>query len=80
MLRGDKTLDDNDVFTQWNGTSDEISERDLGDGTINRMITLPWRPVVPSRWKLNLWAGDHCELFDMNTDPHELNYLYNEPA
>jgi arylsulfatase A-like enzyme len=80
VLRGDETLEDNNVFIQWNGTSDEISERDLGDGTINRMITLPWRSVVSRRWKLNLCAGDQCELFDMNTDPHELNNLYNDPA
>ena len=81
VFKGDRTLEDNDVFIQWNGTSDEIPDRFLGSRDINRMLTLPWRSVVtPDRWKLNLCAGDQCELFDLNSDPYEQNNLYDDPA
>ena len=76
VLVGDRTLSDNDVFLQWNGYGD----RDLGSPSINRMVTAPWRSVVTSdRWKLNLSAADQCELYDLNTDPHEMRNLFDEP-
>lgn len=69
-------LGESRAFIEWNG----IGDRNLGNPTINKLATLPWRSVVtPDRWKLNLCAGDQCELFDLNTDPHELTNLYNEP-
>ena len=81
VLRGEKTLADNDVFIEWNGTSDALPDRDLGSPAINRMIPMPWRSVVtPDRWKLNLCATDQCELFDLSSDPHELHNRFNEPA
>ncbi len=81
VLKGEATLDGNDVFLQWNGTSDELPDRFLGSESINRMLTLPWRCVVTAdRWKLNLCAGDQCELFDLNADPYEMSNLYNDPA
>ena len=77
VLRGEATLDDNDVFLQWNGMGD----RNLGSPLINRMVSLPWRSVITAdRWKLNLCAGDQCELYDLNTDPFELHNLFDEPA
>ncbi len=36
--------------------------------------------VTPDRWKLNLCAGDQCELFDLNSDPYEETNLFNDPA
>ena len=77
VLRGETTLDDNDVFLQWNGMGD----RNLGSPLINRMVSLPWRSVItPDRWKLNLCAGDQCELYDLNKDPFELTNLFDDPA
>ena len=66
VLKGEASLDDNDVFLQWNGMGD----RNLGSPLINRMVSLPWRSVITAdRWKLNLCAGDQCELYDLNNDP-----------
>ena len=80
VLRGAETLEGNDVFIEWNGVSPHIGDRNFGHPTINRLNILPWRSVVSDRWKLNLCAGDQCELFDLNTDPYELNNLFNDPA
>lgn len=81
VLEGSADLSENDVFIQWNGTSDEIPDRFLGSAEINRMLALPWRSVVtPDRWKLNLCAGDQCELYDLNADPHETRNLFNDPS
>tara|TARA_Y100000741_G_scaffold93368_1_gene69288 strand:+ start:43 stop:498 length:456 start_codon:yes stop_codon:yes gene_type:complete len=76
ILNGDANLQNNDVFIQWNGMND----RNLGTPEINRMISVPWRGVVTGdRWKLNLSPGDQCELYNLNTDPYEINNLYNLP-
>ena len=81
VMKGEADLSENDVFVQWNGTSEEIVDRFLGSAEINRMLALPWRSVItPDRWKLNLCAGDQCELYDLNSDPHEMNNLFNDPA
>ena len=81
VLKGESDLSDNDVFVQWNGTSNEIPDRFLGSAEINRFLALPWRSVItPDRWKLNLCAGDQCELYDLNNDPHERSNLFNDPA
>ena len=76
VINGHTDLSDNDVFVQWNGMGD----RNLGTAEINRMASMPWRTVItPDRWKLNLCATDRCELYDLNTDPHELTNLYDAP-
>ena len=80
VLRGEKQLNLNDVFIEWNGTSDTLDDRDLGSPAINRMLTLPWRSIVSERWKLNLCVGDQCELFNLNSDPYEMNNLFDDPA
>ena len=79
ILRGEETLDGNDVFIEWNGAGETLGDRHLGSAAIDRMNALPWRSVVSGRWKLNLCAGDQCELFDLNSDPHELRNLFNDP-
>ncbi len=76
VMNGDHDLNDNDVFVQWNGMGD----RNLGTPEINRMASMHWRTVItPDRWKLNLCPADQCELYDLNTDPHEMHNLYDDP-
>jgi arylsulfatase A-like enzyme len=81
VLKGDEGLEGEDVFIEWHGvhrrpgppftTADEETQRLLG---------LPWRTVISAdRWKLNLSAEDQCELFDLNTDPHEATNRFNDP-
>ena len=80
-MEGAADLSENDVFIQWNGTSAEVPDRFLGAAEINRMLALAWRSVItPDRWKLNLCAGDQCELYDLNADPYETTNLFDDPA
>ncbi|MBT3341559.1 MAG: sulfatase-like hydrolase/transferase [Gemmatimonadetes bacterium] len=88
VLRGASDLSGNDVFIQHNG----IGDRDLTSAAsehnmtpervdqLNMMKTAPWRSVVTAdRWKLTLCASDQGELFDLNTDPSEINNLFDQP-
>ena len=89
VVEGNATLDGNDVFMQHNGYGDRDLTSEESRPTLSRekadnmnyMNNLPWRSVVTAdRWKLNLCAGDQCELYDLNTDPYEMNNLFNEPS
>lgn len=76
VLRGEETLEERPAFVQWNGMGD----RNLGRPSINRMVSVPWRSVVTGdRWKLNLSTGDQCELYDLNSDPDEMENLFDRP-
>jgi len=77
VLNGEGDLEEHETFIEWNG----IGDRNLGTPLINLMATLPWRCMVSGdRWKLNLCAGDQCELFDLNNDPFEETNLFDDPA
>jgi arylsulfatase A-like enzyme len=53
VLKGESTLEDDDVFVQWNGRGD----RDLDSKTVDRVMSASWRSVVSSDgWKLNTYA------------------------
>ena len=83
LLSGEATLKTNDVIVQWNGPE----HKDHGEFSINipeeeavRVLGQPWRTLIsPDGWKLNLSAVDQCELYDLNTDPHEQRNLYDDP-
>ena len=85
-LRGERTLDDDDVFMQWHGEPPTVH---LGDENVHMMAGVPWRSIVSGerlsdgsvrRWKLNLSPGDQCELFDLTNDPWEQTNLFDDPA
>ena len=76
VLNGQEELCD-DVFMQWYEHSPTVP---LGTPDIERMSRVSWRSVVTAdRWKLNLSPGDQCELYDLNTDPFELNNRFDDP-
>ena len=83
-LRGESTLERNDIFVQMNRGALPGQGKfatDIPEEEIKRVVGLPWRTVVSAEgWKLNLSPGDQCELYNLNTDPHEQTNLYDDPA
>ena len=86
VFKGDEDLVGNEVFIEWNGISDLVDDRNLGNAAINNLIPMAWRSIIVNesasdgsiqRWKLNLCATDQCELYDLNADPSELVNLFN---
>jgi arylsulfatase A-like enzyme len=83
VFKGEESLEENDVFVQWNG----LGDRDLGVRAANMLGALARRSIITSHigsdgtlehWKLNLCAGDVNELFDLTGDPHEMTNLFEE--
>ena len=75
VLDGRETLAGNDVFVAWNRSDGHPRP---GEAEVNPGMATPWRSVVSGdRWKLNLSAHDQCELYDLNTDPHEMVNLFD---
>jgi len=83
VLRGEASLANNDVFIEWTGT-DGRPEMTFASGITPeeaaRIKGLPWRTVISGGWKLNLCAGDQCELYDLTEDPYEEHNRFNDPA
>ncbi|MDP7235436.1 MAG: sulfatase-like hydrolase/transferase [Candidatus Latescibacteria bacterium] len=79
VLRGESTLASNDVYIEWSG-ADGHPPRSIGEAEVNRSMGEPLRTVISSdRWKLNLYEQGQHELYDLNTDPHEMNNLIDTP-
>ena len=80
VLRGEADLADNDVFIEWNG-ADGHPSASIGEAEINRSMAQPLRTVISAeRWKLNLYDSGPGELYDLNTDPHEMENLFDQSA
>lgn len=83
VVCGQETLAGNDVFTLWHG-GDYQGPPDLPGFTAQQLESVgagQWRNIIAADgWKLNLCALDQCELYDLNTDPHEMRNLYNDPS
>ena len=78
VLRDGGSLDDNDVFIDWNGRGIDLK---FPLSELERMREIPHRAVVTGDgWKLNLSVGDQCELYDLNADPYELVNLFDDTA
>tara|TARA_B100000809_G_scaffold266704_1_gene330881 strand:- start:3434 stop:4942 length:1509 start_codon:yes stop_codon:yes gene_type:complete len=77
-IREGGTLNDNDVYLDWNGRS--VDQR-FPLSELERMREIPHRCVITGDgWKLNLSVGDQCELYDLNNDTYEQVNLYDDPA
>ena len=77
VMTGEATLAENDAFIQWNRSDGHPRP---GEAEVNPAMGTPWRCIVSSdRWKLNLSAHDQCELYDLNTDPHEMINRFGDP-
>ncbi len=77
VMTGEATLDDNDVFVEWNGNNGHPIP---GEANVNPAMSTPWRTIVSAdRWKLNLSNHDRCELYDLNDDPVEMVNRYDDP-
>jgi arylsulfatase A-like enzyme len=64
LLKGGKVAEDH-VFIEWN----------VGKGT---ELNVPVRTVVsPHGWKLSLFKGDKCQLFNLSKDPGETTNLFD---
>jgi len=83
VMQGRKTLAENDVVVQWNRGSEKLKGLPADKVSLERakaLSALPWRSYVTAdNWKLNLADGDQCELYDLNTDPHEMDNKFNDP-
>jgi len=77
VLNSAETLANNDIFIQWNRSDGHPRP---GEAEVNPAMATPWRSVISSdRWKLNLSVHDHCELYDLNTDPYETVNHFDDP-
>ncbi len=77
VLQGYENLDAADVFVEWSGT-DGHAPAGFGEAEPNRSMVHPYRTIVAADgWKLNLYGKGQGELYDLNSDPHELENLYH---
>ncbi len=81
VIRGETTLEGNDVFIEWNSRRGRWLPSIAADKEAIRILELPWRTVVSAEgWKLNLSLEDQCEFYDLNADPYEQMNLFDQPA
>ena len=72
VLKGEATLEGNDVMIDWTGRNLEELE---GIQDVDHRIL-----ISHDGWKLNLGEGDQGELYDLNGDPTESANLFDDPA
>ena len=76
VMRGEATLDGNDVMIDWNGVKTQPPRRNLEQ---MEAIQMPHRSLITADgWKLTLGDPENGELYDMNADPHEMTNLYRD--
>ena len=73
VIRGDETLAGSDVVVEWNGRNLEPSNNGK---EFDRIQNARKRALIASDgWKLIVGHKDRSELFNLNSDPSELNNL-----
>ena len=84
VLRGQSSLDGNDVVVQWHdppGRDHARHTMTVPEDEMSQLAGMPWRTIISGDgWKLNVSAGDQCELHDLNADPYEQVNLFDEPS
>ncbi len=77
VLQGHENLDNDDVFIEWSG-ADGHARAGLGEAEPNQSMVHPYRTIVTSDgWKLNLYGKGQGELYELNSDPYEMENLYH---
>ena len=80
VFEGSANLTSNDVIVEWNGSHNSCVWPPDAPPEAHRVESDPWRSILShDGWKLNASATDQSELFDLNTDPHELTNRFNDP-
>lgn len=84
VLRGERTLKDNDVIVHWNAPP-QPPARPKPEGYSGDQLDIignqNWRTLITADgWKLNLCATDRNELHDLNEDPYEQRNRIDDPA
>ena len=78
VLQGRENLDNDDVFVEWSG-EDGHARAGLGEAEPNQSMVHQHRTIVTADgWKLNLYGKGQGELYDLNSDPFELENLYHQ--
>ena len=78
VLAGKETMDGVDAVIDWNGR--DRARHGLGL-EVDRVQNIPHRGLIGNDgWKINLSVGDRCELYDLNTDPHEQANVFDDPS
>lgn len=78
VLQARDNLDSDDVFIEWSG-ADGHARAGLGEAEPNQSMVHQYRTIVTSDgWKLNLYGKGQGELYELNSDPFELENLYHQ--
>jgi arylsulfatase A-like enzyme len=85
VLEGGRDLKNNDVMVEWNPefenpkASGNKPAPGFTEDDVERAMKQHCRTLVSHEgWKLSLSDNDVAELYDLNSDPHELNNLFGE--
>ncbi len=79
VLEGHADLNNNEVVVEWNSSAaGMVSKTSSQEAEVVQGQS--WRTLIASDgWKMNLSDNDQSELYDLNSDPFELNNQFANP-